>query len=118
MGWIQANRKGKRVTENQDETVFREAGGKARWLIQHADELDEDQRALLLAMVELDKEVGRTLTEEEHAALDKLAAEMRGFDPAGIQGAVQKMVEGEAKRQPVQDWPTGLGRKAERAKKK
>ena len=106
------------MTKHQDETVFREAGGKARWLIQHIDELGEDERALLLAMVELDKDVGRELTDEEQAALDKLAAEMRGFDPAGIQAAVQKMVEGEAKRQPVEGWPTGLGRKAKRAKKK
>ena len=106
------------MTKHQDGTVFREASGKARWLIQHIDELGEDERALLLAMVELDKDVGRELTDEERAALDKLAAEMRGFDPAGIQAAVQKMVEGETKRQPVQGWPTGLGRKAERAKKK
>ena len=106
------------MTENQDETVFREAGGKARWLIQHIDELDEDQRALLLAMVELDQEVGRTLTDEERAALEKLAAETHDFSAVEIQDAVQKMVEGEAKRQPVQGWPTGLGRKAGRAKKK
>ena len=106
------------MTKHRDGTVFREAGGKAHWLIQHIDELGEDERALLLAMVELDKDVGRKLTDEEHAAVDKLAAEMRGFDPAGIQAAVQKMVEGETKRQPVQEWPTGLGRKAKRAKKK
>ena len=106
------------MTNHQDETIFREAGGKARWLIQHVDELGEDERALLLTMVELDKDVGRELTDEEHAALDKLAAEMRGFDPAGIQAAVQKMVEGETKRQPVQGWPTGLSRKVKRAKKK
>ena len=104
------------MTDQRDDTLF--SSGKARWLIQHADELDEDQRALLLAMVELDKEVGRTLTDEEHAALDKLAAEMRGFDPTGIQDAVQKMVEGKAKRQPAKGWPVGLGRKAGRAKKK
>ena len=106
------------MTENQDETVFREAGGKAHWLIQHIDELDEDQRALLLAMVELDQEVGRTLTDEERAALKKLAAETHDFSAVEIQDAVQKMVGGEAKRQPAQDWPTGLGRKAGRAKKK
>ncbi len=106
------------MTKHQDGTVFREAGGKARWLIQHMDELGEDERALLLAMVELDKDVGREFTDEEHAALDKLAAETRGFDPAGIQGAVQKMVEGEAKHQPAQGWPTGLGRKVKHAKKK
>ena len=117
-GWIQTNRKGKRVTENQDETVFREAGGKTHWLIQHIAELDEGERALLLAMVELDKQAGRTFTDEERAALDKLAAETHDFSPVEIQDAVQKMVEGKAKRQPAQGWPTGLGRKAGRAKKK
>jgi hypothetical protein len=106
------------VTDGQDEAALNEAGGKTQWLIQHIAELDEGERALLLAMVALDKEAGRALTDEEHAALDKLAAETHDFSAVEIQDAVQKMVEGKAKRPASKDWPAGLGRKARRAKKK
>ena len=106
------------MTEDQDEATLNDAGGKTHWLIQHIAELDEGERALLLAMVELDKQAGRTFTEQERAALDKLAAETHDFSAVEIQDAVQKMVEGKAKRQPAQGWPSGLGRKAGRAKKK
>jgi hypothetical protein len=105
-----------KVIEQQDENVF--SAGKARWLIQHIDELDEDARALLLAMVELDKEIGRQLTDEERAAVEKLGADTQGFGADKIQHAVQQMVGAQAKHQPAVEWPSGLGRKIERAQKK
>src|SRR5512137_335286 len=106
------------MTDDQDEAALNGAGSKTHWLIQHIAELDEGERALLLAMVELDKQAGRTFTEQERAALDKLAAETHDYSAVEIQDAVQKMVEGKAKRQPAQGWPSGLGRKAGKAKKK
>ena len=98
------------------ETLF--SPGKARWLLEHVDKLDEGQRALLLAIAELSKDTGRELKEEERAALEKLAAEMQGFDPVEIQAAVQKMVEGEAKHKPGIDWPSDIGDKLKHPKKK
>ena len=104
------------MTKKHDATLF--SPGKARWLLEHADKLDESQRALLLAIAELSKDTGRELTEEERVALDKLAAEMQGFDPAEIQAAVQKMVEGKAKRKPIIDWPSDIGDKLKHPKKR
>ena len=49
------------------ETLF--SPGKARWLLEHVDKLDEGQRALLLAMAELSQDTGRELNEQERAAL-------------------------------------------------
>lgn len=104
------------MTKKRAKTVFSE--GKARWLLQNTHELDEDQRALLLAMAELDKDTGRELTDEEHAALEKLAAETQGFDSAEIQSAVNKMVESKAKRAPGLSLPSNIRSKLKRARKK
>ena len=101
--------------KKQEATLF--SDGKARWLLDNVGKLDEDQRALLLAIAELDKDTGRTLTDEERAALDKLAAETQGFDAVEIKSAVQKMVKGKAKRKPVKGWPAGVVGKLKRAKK-
>ena len=101
--------------KKQEATLF--SAGKARWLLDNVGKLDEDQRALLLAIAELDKDTGRTLTDEERAAMDKLAAKTQSFDAAEIQSAVQKMVKGKAKRKPVKGWPAGIVHKLKRAKK-
>jgi len=101
--------------KKQEPTLF--SAGKARWLLQNVQKLDENQRALLLAIAELDKGTGRTLTDEERAALDRLTAETHGFDPVEIQAAVQKMVKGKAKRKPVKGWPASVVRKLKRSKK-
>jgi hypothetical protein len=104
------------VTKKRDNTVF--SDGKAHWLLQNAHELDEDQRALLLAMAELDKGTGREMTDEEHAALEKLAAETQGFDPVEIQAAVKKMVKGKAKHKSTLSLPPNIRSKLKRARKK
>ncbi len=101
--------------KKQDNTLF--SAGKARWLLQNVQKLDEGQRALLLAIAELDKDTGRELTDEERAALTKLAAETQGFDPVEIQAAVQKMVKGKAKRKPIKEWPSSVVSKLKRSRK-
>jgi hypothetical protein len=101
--------------KHDDKTVF--SPGKARWLLENVEKLDENERALLLAMAELAKDEGRQLTEEERVALDKLAAETREFNPSEIQGAVHKMVEDKPKHKPDQDW-SDVSRKLKQAKKK
>lgn len=103
------------MSDKPEKPVF--ADGKAEWLLKHADQLNEDERALLLAITELEKETGRKLTDEERAALEKLSAASSGFDAASIRDAVQKMVESSTRKPKIEDWPSDLGRKFNRSKK-
>jgi hypothetical protein len=91
--------------------------GKAQWLLENARKLSPDQRALLLAMADLDVQAGHTITPEDRAALDALAAPGEGYDPGEIEQAMKHMVEAEPTRKVV-DWPKGLVRKARKTPKK
>ena len=93
---------------SQEDSLF--ASGKAKWLLENARQLTIEQRALLLAMVDLDVKAGRKLSPEEKAALDELAAQVEGYDPTEIERAVRHMVNAKSKRKVV-DWPSGLSRK-------
>ena len=95
------------------ESLF--VAGKAQWLLENAPKLTPDERALLLAMVELDVQAGRVLTAEEQAALNALAAQTEGYDSSEIERATKHMVEAEPTRKVV-DWPKGLARKRKPAK--
>ncbi len=103
------------MARKHSDTLF--SAGKARWLLENSQTLDEDERALLLAIAELSKDTGREMTEEEQAVLDKLATETQEFDVGEIQAAVQKMVKAKAKRKPGLEWPSGIGRKLKHSKK-
>ena len=89
----------------KQEPVF--MAGKARWLLDNVQQLSPEQRALLLAVANLDIESGHKLTSEERAALDKLSAQAEGFDPKEIEKAVHHMVEAKSKRKVI-EWPSGL----------
>ncbi len=92
----------------QDDPLF--AKGKAKWLLENARKLTPDQRALLLALADLDVVAGRQLTSEERAALEELSTQTEGYDPNDIQRAIQHIVEAKTKRKVV-DWPQDLKRK-------
>jgi hypothetical protein len=92
----------------EEESLF--VAGKAKWLLENARQLTPEQRALLLAMADLDVQAGRALKPEERAALDELAAQAEGYDPAEIQQAMKHMIEAKATRKVV-DWPKDLSRK-------
>lgn len=78
--------------------------GKARWLLEGGiDELDDGERALLLALASLDADTGRTVTQEERQVLDQIAARS-GADGDDITQAVKHMVEAKAKRNRRLDW--------------
>jgi hypothetical protein len=80
------------------------AKGKARWLLEGGiDELGAEERALLLAMVSLEADSGRELTDEEQKALDQIMARS-GVDGEGITHAVKQMVEAQPKKDPKLDW--------------
>jgi hypothetical protein len=86
------------------------AQGKAQWLLENARKLSPDQRALLLAIVDLDVASGHPLTPEERAALEELTAQSEGYDASEIQQAMKHMVEAQTKRKVV-EWPKDLKRK-------
>ncbi|MFN8594993.1 MAG: hypothetical protein U0559_02235 [Anaerolineae bacterium] len=94
----------------QKKSLF--ASGKAKWLLENARKLTPDQRALLLAMADLDVQVWPADYNEERAALDELAAQSGNYDPEEIAQAMKHMVEAEPKRKVV-DWPKGLARKTQ-----
>lgn len=84
------------------------AAGKAKWLLKNIDKLSEEERALLLAIAELEKDTGRQVSAEEQQALDKLADKLGGFNPTDIADAVNQMVTAETKRHPVDEWPSAI----------
>lgn len=93
------------MSDTPEETLF--VAGKAKWLLENARKLTPDQRALLLAVADLEKSTGRKLSKQEREAVHQLAEEQEGYDPHDIEKAVQHMIKAKAKRQTV-DWPTGL----------
>lgn len=101
------------MADKRENTLF--AAGKAKWLLENARQLTSDQRALLLAIADLAQGSGRTLTEEEHQAVDKLIEMQEGYDPSDIEQAIQYMIQAKAKRKVV-DWPSGLWSKFRKKK--
>lgn len=78
--------------------------GKARWLLEGGiDELDDAERALLLAFVSLESDAGRSLTEDEQSALEQII-ERTGAESEQITSAVKRMVEAKPKKDQRLDW--------------
>lgn len=91
-------------SKHASDTLFNP--GKARWLREKGgDTLDEDQQALLLALAQLESELGRELSEEESAALESLSSHMEGFNPQQILDAVHQMVQKPADPSKKTSWP-------------
>jgi hypothetical protein len=89
--------------------------GKARWLLEGGlDELDEGERALLLALANLEADTGRTVTQEEREALDRIA-ERSEKDADDIAQAIRHMVEAKATKNRRLDW-SALKRRIQRKK--
>lgn len=74
------------------------------------EDLNDDERALLVAMIGVDTATGRELSEEERAALDKLKAQVGDYDAEGLAEAVKHMVTSQPRESRKLEWPT-LGRK-------
>ncbi len=68
-------------------------------------DLNDDERALLLAMVGADTATGRELTEEEHAALNTLKAQVGDYDASELAQAVQRMVTSKPRESRKLKWP-------------
>jgi len=79
------------MTDDELNTVFNP--GQVEWVRKKAaQDLDEDQRALLLAMVQLEAEIGHELPPDERSATAALAGQLDGFDAQEIQKAIAKIV--------------------------
>ena len=101
------------MADNPDDALF--VAGKAKWLLENARKLTPDQRALLLAVADLEQSRGRQLSAEDRAAVDELAEAQEGYDPDDIEKAVQYMIKAKTKRKVV-EWPTGLWAKFRKKK--
>lgn len=91
--------------QNEDKgTLFNP--GKARWLQDKGGkQLDEGQKALLLALAQLEADLGRELSDEEKQAVDTLADQMKDSDIDAIKTAVRQMVNKPADPDRQTDWP-------------
>ncbi len=90
--------------KKQGEPVFRP--GAARQLLEGGwAELTDDERALLLALIGVDTEAGVSLDEEQRAALDKVMAEMEGYDVEELARAVRHIVTAESREGQKLEWP-------------
>jgi hypothetical protein len=91
-------------TNEEENTLFRP--GKARWLKnQGVSSLSSEQRALLLALAQLESALGRDVSDEEWEALESLTQDMQGFDPQDVARAVRQMVEAPADPERSISWP-------------
>ncbi len=76
--------------------LLREGGG---------EDLNDDERALLVALISADTETGATLTEKERAALDKLRKQVEGYDTDELTQAVRHMVTSKSRDERRMKWP-------------
>jgi hypothetical protein len=80
--------------------------GKARWLQDKGGkELDEGQKALLLALAQLETDLGRELSDDEKQAIDSIADQLKEFDKEVIKTAVRQMVTKPADPDRQIEWP-------------
>jgi hypothetical protein len=91
--------------DRQEGPVFNPEGVRRLLAEGGGEELDDDERALLLALVGAETEMGRELGEEERAALDKLRTQVEGYDAEELAQAVKYMVTSESRESRKLKWP-------------
>jgi len=80
-----------------------------RRLAERLRALSEDERALLLALAELDQETGAPLSPEMRELVQALAASLRSYDPEEIRAAIRRVVRSPSQH-PSGSWPGELRR--------
>ena len=93
------------MTEEKKSSIFNPDG--VRKLLEEGGgrELNDDERALLLALVGVETEMGSTLSEEELAAVEKLKSQVESYDPEALVRAVKHIVTSQARDGETQEWP-------------
>ncbi|MBN1872690.1 MAG: hypothetical protein JXA33_00535 [Anaerolineae bacterium] len=80
--------------------------GKARWLQESGGtQLSVDQLALLLALAQLETELGRPLSQDEQVTIETLGEQLEGFHPKSIIEAVHQMVQAPTDPARKTSWP-------------
>ncbi len=91
--------------DKEQGTIF-SAEGVRKLLEKHGGEsLNDDERALLLALVETDAATGRSLSEKEKVALEKLKSQVEDYNASDLAQAIVHMVTSEPKENRKMDWP-------------
>ncbi|MBE9507766.1 MAG: hypothetical protein IMY86_06915 [Chloroflexi bacterium] len=87
--------------DRREKSVVHPAGAR-RLLEGRGEDLADDERALLLALIEVDAE---SLNERELAALDKLKEQVEGYDTEELAQAVKHMVTTKPRQGRKLEWP-------------
>ena len=69
------------------------------------DNLSEDERALLLALITVETEAGTDLDEEERAAVEQLKAQVEGYDTEELAQAMKHLVTAKSREGRKLEWP-------------
>ena len=89
------------MTTGEKDSVLKN-GGLERLLKDGGKHLTDDERALLLTIIELDAD---KLNDEERAALDNLKKRVKTYDTEELERAVDHMLNAKAKNSRKLDWP-------------
>ncbi|MCX7680786.1 MAG: hypothetical protein N2508_02255 [Anaerolineae bacterium] len=68
-------------------------------------DLNDDERALLVALISTESEAGRELSAEEKAALERLKSQVGDYDPEELAQAVRHMVKSRPREDRKLEWP-------------
>jgi len=69
------------------------------------ESLTEDERALLLALLNVDAETGGTLTRKDRAAMDELTVRLKDYDAEELTRAVKHLVTAKPRQDRKLEWP-------------
>lgn len=91
--------------DRREEPVFSSEGIRRLLAEGGAEDLNDDEKALLLALVEADSETGRSFSERELAALESLKSQVEGYDAEEVVQAVKHMITGQTREGKRLEWP-------------
>jgi hypothetical protein len=94
----------KKKKEKPEGAVF-QPGGARRLLEEQGENLTDDERALLLALISVDAEVGKSLGDEGNPALEKLRSQVQDYDPDALAQAAKHVVRAKARKGRKLEWP-------------
>jgi hypothetical protein len=89
------------MTKPKQESIFRPEGVK-KLLKGGGKRLTDEERALLVAMAELEAD---SLNDQEREAMEKLRGQVEGYDADELSRAVEHMVSAKAKKGRKLKWP-------------
>ncbi len=93
------------MTDKQKGPIFNPEGVNRLLAEGGGEDLNDDERALILALIGIATETGRELTEKEQAAMDKIKAQVEGYDAEELTQAVQRMITSQPKESRKLEWP-------------